>query len=54
METWSQIYTELNAMGSDSAEARARRILAGLGFLTHEMQDRATKNFSGGWRKILF
>merc|ERR1712071_465306 len=27
----------------------ARRILAGLGF-TAEMQDRATKNFSGGWR----
>ena len=46
----NQIYTELNAMGADSAEARARRILAGLGFSTHEMQDRPTKNFSGGWR----
>ncbi|KPI95529.1 ATP-binding cassette sub-family F member 1 [Papilio xuthus] len=30
-------------------EPRARRILAGLGF-SKEMQDRATKNFSGGWR----
>lgn len=46
----NQIYSELNAMGADSAEARARRILAGLGFSTHEMQDRPTKNFSGGWR----
>jgi len=44
------IYSELNAMGADSAESRARRILAGLGFSTPEMQDRPTKNFSGGWR----
>lgn len=46
----NEIYTELNALGADSAEARARRILAGLGFSTKEMQDRPTKNFSGGWR----
>ena len=46
----NQVYTELNAMGADSAEARARRILAGLGFSTKELQDRATKSFSGGWR----
>ena len=44
------IYNELNAMGADSAEAKARRILAGLGFSTAEMQDRPTKNYSGGWR----
>lgn len=44
------IYNELNAMGADSAESRARRILAGLGFSTPEMQDRPTKNYSGGWR----
>lgn len=44
------IYTELNAMGVDSAESRARRILAGLGFSSKEMQDRPTKHFSGGWR----
>ncbi|KAL1493479.1 hypothetical protein ABEB36_011522 [Hypothenemus hampei] len=45
----NEVYSELKAIGSDSAEPRARRILAGLGF-TKEMQDRATKNFSGGWR----
>ena len=45
----NEIYQQLNAMGADSAESRARRILAGLGF-TAKMQDRATKNFSGGWR----
>ncbi|XP_066158043.1 ATP-binding cassette sub-family F member 1 [Euwallacea fornicatus] len=45
----NEVYTELKAIGADSAEPRARRILAGLGF-TKEMQDRATKNFSGGWR----
>lgn len=43
------VYEELNAIGADSAEARARRILAGLGF-TVEMQGRATRKFSGGWR----
>lgn len=44
-----QVYDELKAIGADSAEPRARRILAGLGF-SKSMQDRATKNFSGGWR----
>ncbi|KAK6624365.1 ATP-binding cassette sub- F member 1 [Polyplax serrata] len=43
------VYEELKAIGADSAEPRARRILAGLGF-TKAMQDRATKHFSGGWR----
>ncbi|RWS29339.1 ABC transporter sub-family F-like protein 1 [Leptotrombidium deliense] len=46
----NEIYNELNAIGADSAESRARRILAGLGFSTPEMQNRPTKNFSGGWR----
>ncbi|CAG2174638.1 unnamed protein product [Oppiella nova] len=46
----NEIYQQLSAMGADSAESRARRILAGLGFTTSEMQDRATKHFSGGWR----
>ncbi|KAG8127797.1 hypothetical protein E2320_014693 [Naja naja] len=32
-----------------AAEAKARRILAGLGF-NPEMQNRQTKKFSGGWR----
>nr|QNH67897.1 ATP-binding cassette transporter subfamily F member 1 X2 [Brachionus rotundiformis] len=45
----NQIYEELNAMKADAAEAKARRILAGLGF-DKEMMERATKNFSGGWR----
>jgi len=48
-EELNDIYTELKAIGADSAEPRARRILAGLGF-SKEMQNRATKNFSGGWR----
>lgn len=44
-----EVYEELKAINADSAEPRARRILAGLGF-SREMQNRATKNFSGGWR----
>lgn len=47
--SFPQVYEELKAIGADSAEPRARRILAGLGF-SRSMQDRATKNFSGGWR----
>ncbi|XP_076345924.1 ATP-binding cassette sub-family F member 1 [Tachypleus tridentatus] len=45
----NEVYEELKIIGADSAESRARRILAGLGF-TRGMQDRPTKNFSGGWR----
>eukprot|EP00331_Platyophrya_macrostoma_P026970 CAMPEP_0176451764 /NCGR_PEP_ID=MMETSP0127-20121128/28075_1 /TAXON_ID=938130 /ORGANISM="Platyophrya macrostoma, Strain WH" /LENGTH=667 /DNA_ID=CAMNT_0017839971 /DNA_START=36 /DNA_END=2039 /DNA_ORIENTATION=+ len=41
---------ELNIMGASQAEARARRILFGLGFPT-DWHDRPTKSFSGGWRK---
>ncbi|CAH1114101.1 unnamed protein product [Psylliodes chrysocephalus] len=48
-ERLNEVYAEMKAIGADSAEPRARRILAGLGF-DKEMQDRATKNFSGGWR----
>ncbi|XP_050359393.1 ATP-binding cassette sub-family F member 1 [Nymphalis io] len=48
-ERLNEVYAELKAIGADSAEPRARRILAGLGF-SREMQDRPTKNFSGGWR----
>ncbi|XP_023933123.1 ATP-binding cassette sub-family F member 1 [Lingula anatina] len=44
-----EVSEELQAIGADSAEPRARRILAGLGF-TKEMQERPTKHFSGGWR----
>ena len=48
-ERLKEVYEELRAIGADAAEPKARRILAGLGF-TAEMQNRATKNFSGGWR----
>uniref|UniRef100_A0A182R0U9 ATP-binding cassette sub-family F member 1 n=1 Tax=Anopheles farauti TaxID=69004 RepID=A0A182R0U9_9DIPT len=44
-----EVYNELKAIGADSAEPRARRILAGLGF-SREMQNRPTNAFSGGWR----
>ncbi|XP_077986284.1 ATP-binding cassette sub-family F member 1-like [Glandiceps talaboti] len=49
VERLQQVYEELDAIGAASAEARARRILAGLQFTT-EMQSRPTKHFSGGWR----
>ena len=44
-----EVYNELAAIESDKAPARASEILCGLGF-TPEMQRRATKEFSGGWR----
>ncbi|XP_056394447.1 ATP-binding cassette sub-family F member 1 [Hyla sarda] len=48
-ELLEKVYEELRASGAASAEAKARRILAGLSF-TPEMQDRETRRFSGGWR----
>ncbi|CAL8297155.1 unnamed protein product [Lota lota] len=48
-ERLDKVYEELRAIGAAAAEARARRILAGLSF-TPEMQNRPTKKFSGGWR----
>ncbi|NXD46608.1 ABCF1 protein, partial [Copsychus sechellarum] len=48
-ERLEKVYEELAAIGAAAAEAKARRILAGLGF-TPEMQNRATRKFSGGWR----
>uniref|UniRef100_A0A8C8RLX4 ATP-binding cassette sub-family F member 1 n=1 Tax=Pelusios castaneus TaxID=367368 RepID=A0A8C8RLX4_9SAUR len=48
-EQLEKVYEELRAMGAAAAEAKARRILAGLGF-NPEMQNRQTKKFSGGWR----
>uniref|UniRef100_A0A8D1VYM7 ATP-binding cassette sub-family F member 1 n=1 Tax=Sus scrofa TaxID=9823 RepID=A0A8D1VYM7_PIG len=44
-----KVYEELRATGAAAAEAKARRILAGLGF-DPEMQNRPTQKFSGGWR----
>ncbi|XP_052209500.1 ABC transporter F family member 3 [Diospyros lotus] len=44
-----EIYKRLEHIDADSAEARAASILAGLSFST-DMQKKATKTFSGGWR----
>lgn len=43
------VYDELEAIGAEAAESKARRILFGLGF-DQEMQTKPTKMFSGGWR----
>ena len=40
---------ELDAIGADGAEARARAILSGLGF-TEAMVDNSSSKLSGGWR----
>ncbi|XP_052221586.1 ATP-binding cassette sub-family F member 1-like isoform X2 [Dreissena polymorpha] len=48
-ERLNQVYEDLRAIGADSAESKARRILSGLGF-TVGMMDRPTKSLSGGWR----
>ncbi|KAF8379011.1 hypothetical protein HHK36_028438 [Tetracentron sinense] len=48
-EKLAELYESLQVMGSDAAEAQASKILAGLGF-TKDMQGRATRSFSGGWR----
>ncbi|ESQ45015.1 hypothetical protein EUTSA_v10011003mg [Eutrema salsugineum] len=48
-EKLAELYKRLEDLGSDSAEPRASKILAGLGF-TNDMQVRATQSFSGGWR----
>nr|CAB3448401.1 unnamed protein product [Digitaria exilis]CAB3451563.1 unnamed protein product [Digitaria exilis] len=44
-----EIYKRLEFIDADAAEARAASILAGLSF-TPEMQQKRTKQFSGGWR----
>ncbi|KVI07337.1 ABC transporter F family member 4-like [Cynara cardunculus var. scolymus] len=49
LEKLAELYDKLQIMGSDSAEAQAAKILAGLGF-TRVMQGRTTQSFSGGWR----
>jgi len=48
-ERMAAVGEELKAIGAHAAEAKARRILFGLGF-SAEMQMRQTKLFSGGWR----
>ena len=49
IERLGAVVAELTNMGADSMEAKARRILYGLGF-SMEMQTKPTKMFSGGWR----
>lgn len=48
-ERLKEVYEEMEVIGVASAEARVRRILAGLSF-TPDMQKKPTKDFSGGWR----
>lgn len=48
----TEVFAGLELIESDKAEARASIILIGLGF-TKEMQKRATRTFSGGWRMRL-
>ena len=43
------VLDNLTQMGAASSEAKARRILFGLGF-SGDMQNKPTKMFSGGWR----
>uniref|UniRef100_A0A7S2RU42 ABC transporter domain-containing protein n=1 Tax=Mucochytrium quahogii TaxID=96639 RepID=A0A7S2RU42_9STRA len=47
-ERLSDVYERLDELGADTAEAKAASILNGLGF-TKEMQEKKTKDFSGGW-----
>lgn len=49
MEVLHHIYERLDSLDAQTAEVRARSILNGLGF-TYEMQNKLTKDFSGGWR----
>ena len=44
-----EIYARLDELDADTAEARAGRILFGLGF-DAKMQQRPCSSFSGGWR----
>lgn len=44
-----EVYERLQEIDADGAVTRAGVILAGLGF-DKPMQDKATKEFSGGWR----
>ena len=45
----AEIYARLDDINAHSAQSRAARILAGLGF-DNEAQSRPAKEFSGGWR----
>jgi ATP-binding cassette subfamily F protein 2 len=49
LDRLNQIYERLEELDAASAEARASKILRGLGFTT-ESQNKKTREFSGGWR----
>lgn len=49
MDRLNQIYERLEELDAATAEARASKILSGLGFST-EKQNKKTREFSGGWR----
>jgi len=48
----ARLHTELDTLDGYSADARARKLLAGLGFDSAQM-DRRVGDFSGGWRMRL-
>ncbi|TWC32427.1 ATP-binding cassette subfamily F protein 3 [Pseudomonas sp. SJZ079] len=48
----ARLHTELDNLDGYSADARARKLLAGLGFASAQM-DRRVGDFSGGWRMRL-
>ena len=47
-----EVYDELEIIGRESAEAKARSILSGLGF-SSKMQEAPSSQLSGGWRMRL-
>ncbi|WP_277961843.1 ATP-binding cassette domain-containing protein [Pseudomonas sp. RIT-To-2] len=48
----ARLHAELDSADGYTADARARKLLAGLGF-TNEQMDRQVGSFSGGWRMRL-
>jgi ATP-binding cassette subfamily F protein 3 len=48
----ARLHAELDSADGYTADARARKLLAGLGF-TNEQMDRPVGDFSGGWRMRL-
>ncbi|WP_223517782.1 ATP-binding cassette domain-containing protein [Pseudomonas sp. GL-B-19] len=48
----ARLHSELDSADGYTADARARKLLAGLGF-TNEQMDRPVGDFSGGWRMRL-
>ncbi|RMM93017.1 ATP-binding cassette domain-containing protein, partial [Pseudomonas savastanoi] len=48
----ARLHSELDSADGYTADARARKLLAGLGF-TNEQMERQVGSFSGGWRMRL-